>query len=226
MPAIANRRHTLLLMALVIIGFTQPLAQGWLGVILFDGLLMIVMIGILVVIFTKRRDRIFGMILSIVALLSRWMIDAFPGDAGWYFAVIQHALLFVLFQHAVAVILRGIFREREILVDQIVGSVCGFLLVGAAWTNLYLLIDLFDSGQFRASPHVFAELHEEHLRSTIFMQYSLCIMTGATFTDIVAASHLTNSLAWMEAMISQFYLAIIVAQIVTLKTSLPTDPKP
>jgi hypothetical protein len=49
---------------------------------------------------------------------------------------------------AVAVILRGILEWKVVQADDVLGTICGYLLAGIVWGSLYLLVELFFPGSF------------------------------------------------------------------------------
>jgi hypothetical protein len=42
-------------------------------------------------------------------------------------------------------------------------------------------------------------------------------MTSLGYNDVIAVTPLANTLTWIEVMAAQFYLAVVIAQIVGLK---------
>ena len=63
--SLKNHRHLLLLVVLLLNGFFQPLARGLVGgLIIYDCVLAFVVIGVVLVVFDGRRDRLFA--------LARW----------------------------------------------------------------------------------------------------------------------------------------------------------
>ena len=49
--------------------------------------------------------------------------------------------------------------------------------------------------------------------------YSLSVLTGAGVADIVPVGSVVSTLTWLEAGFGQFYIAVVVAQLVSLRFS-------
>src|SRR4029077_10618020 len=58
----------------------------------------------------------------------------------------------LLLGFATCVILRNIFRQRLVRSDDVLGAVCGYLLAGGAWSNSFMLIEIFVPGSFSVGP--------------------------------------------------------------------------
>jgi hypothetical protein len=117
------------------------------------------------------------------------------------------------------VILRGLFEEKLIRADQILGAVCGYLLAGAAWGNLYLLAELLLPGSFSVKPEIAWQLREEHTRRFLFNYFSFATITTLGYGGITPIDPAAASLSWLEAVFGLFYVAVVVAQLVGLKLS-------
>ena len=159
---------------------------------------------------------------------SRWRAGrAGPGDAldhlcaapqdqtPWNIA--HHVLVAVFLAFAILTILRGIFDDDIVRTDHLIGTVCGYLLAGVAWGNSYLAADLIRSDAFRLTPEIAAQTEDDHLRTFYFNYFSLCALTGAGFGDITPVRPFVATLSWLESAFGQFYIAIVVAQLVSMK---------
>ena len=88
------------------------------------------------------------------------------------------------------------------------------LLAGVAWGNCYTIADLTIPGAFRVAPQIADQLHQDHLHLFYFNYFSLCAITGAGFGDITPVNPVVATLSWLEAGFGQFYIAVVVAQLV------------
>jgi len=53
--------------------------------------------------------------------------------------VAYHSFMVAFLGFAVAVILRDLFAKSVISGDDVIGAICGYLLLGLVWANLYTL---------------------------------------------------------------------------------------
>jgi hypothetical protein len=75
-----------------------------------------------------------------------------PGRFETASEVMYHSFPVAFLGFAVAMILRGIFERKVVQADDVIGTICGYLLAGIVWANLYLLVELFFPGTFIVHP--------------------------------------------------------------------------
>ena len=138
----------------------------------------------------------------------------------------HHGLILLFLAPAVAIILRGVFKETTIESDHVIATVCGYLLAGVAWGNAYQLVDLLVPDAFSIKPEFAGQIVNDHMRSFLFNYFSLCTLTGTGYGDITPIWPGVASLTWMEAMFGQFYIAIVVAELIGLKLARTAEPPP
>jgi voltage-gated potassium channel len=226
---LAPRKHTLLLVVAVLAETTQPLARGLLWGLLFDGLLAILILAVFLVVFQVTRERVIGLCLAVPALVTNWL--HYLESPQWFVSseLLHHAFLCAFFFFAAIAILITIFRRKDVTADAVVGAVCGYLLAGAAFGNLYTAIELIQPGSFSINSAIAAQLDNWHARRFLFGYFSLITLTSVGFGDITPIAPAAASLTWMEAVFGQFYLAVVVAQLVGIRIGQhrsQTPPRP
>lgn len=221
---LAERRYTLLLLALIIMALLQPLAQGMLyGVQLYDVVFGFIVLAVFVIVFERTHERWISLILALLAVVLRLASHLLDDPWRFYAVALHHVLLMVFFGLVVCVILWRIFEKQTIQSDHMIGTICGYLLAGAAWGSCYSLCEQVLPGSFRVDPKIVGRLDEEHSRRFIFNYFSLCTITGASYGDITPIRPAVASLTWLEAMFGQFYIAVVVAQLVGLRLAQAMD---
>ncbi len=215
-----RHKHLALLAVMLAVLVTQPLMarEAIAARVAYDLLTIGLALGVLLVVFEFRWERLVALVLALPALgltVGRYaMPDRAP--AGMAFAYSLSVALFLGF--AVAVIVRDIFfRQRAVGPDDVLGAFSGYLLLGVAWGSIYAGVDLVAPGSFSVNPEIRWQLVDWHLRRALFYYVSFATMAGLGYGDVTAATPLANTLTWLEAMSAQFYLAVVVAQIVGLK---------
>ena len=201
------RKHLLLLLVIGGCLVIQPFAHGKLvGLFVYDMLLSVLVLTIINVVFDRRRERIVAFVIGILALVGDWTRNE----------LLFHATMPILVGFGLAVILRNIFHQRVIRFDDVLGAVCGYLLVGVAWGNLYVLTELLVPNSFQMNTNLVASIVDPHAKRFVFNYFSFVTLTTIGYGDILPISPLAASLAWIEAMFGQFYMAVLVAQLVGL----------
>ena len=132
------------------------------------------------------------------------------------------AALFVAF--AVAVILRRIFERKAIRTDDVIGALCGYLLAGVAWGNLYALVYLISPASYRIADAFAPQLGNWHLQRFFFDYFSVMTLTTLGFDGIAPNGGVVYSLIWTESVFGQFYIAVVVAQLVGLRLAQAIKP--
>jgi hypothetical protein len=85
------------------------------------------------------------------------------------------------------------------------------------WGNAYALVYLLWPESFRVADGIAWQLGDWHLQRFLFNYFSVMTLTTAGYDDIIPAGSPVYSLLWLEAVFGQFYIAVVVAQLVGLK---------
>ncbi len=185
----------------------QPFVHGkMVGLFVYDLILGTLIVAVVLAIFQRRYERIIGLTFGTLALFG----DCTRNE------ILFHAAMPLLLGFGFAVILRSIFEQKVIRFDDVLGAVCGYLLVGIAWANLYILTSLLVPDSFQMNTNLVASITDPHARRFVFNYFSFVTLTTIGYGDILPTSPLAASLAWIEAMFGQFYMAVLVAQLVGL----------
>ncbi len=221
---VRSHKHVVLLACLVLMAAGQPFAHGVVGgLVIYDILLTTVLVATFVIAFKAGRQRAIALALALPAIASRWVEYVLAGDERHLAVVTHHGFMLVFFAFAVVIILQGAFEEKMIRLDQIVATVCGYLLAGGAFGNCYVLFDLLVPNSFQVQPVTALDFANEHVRSFAFNFFSLCTLCGLKYDDVQPALPGPLTLTWIEATFGQFYIAVVVGQFVGLKLAQSVD---
>ncbi len=214
-----ERKHLVLLVALVVTLVAQPLLAsiGTETVELDTAAVLGVYVLVLSLLFSPGWERRGALLLFLPAGIGRTVLYLLPDRLATPVVVAFHTLAIVFLGFAVVVILRGSFRSGQIRVDDVLGAVCGYILAGLSWGHAYALTYWFLPGAFDVSARVTSQLGTTTLRWTILNYFSFTTLTSIGFNDIAPAGAPVYSLMWLETMFGQFYLAVVVAQLVGLR---------
>ena len=106
--------------------------------------------------------------------------------------------------------LKQVAVGTEISKNRLVGAVCVYLLLGVIWGIAYTLLDVFAPGSF----HGISRLDEPGWDSA-WLYFSFVTMTTLGYGDLLPVSATARALAYMQAVAGQFYIAILVAGLVS-----------
>ena len=133
--------------------------------------------------------------------------------------MIYHSAALLLAGFATLVILRNIFERQVVRVDDLLGAICGYLLAASAWSNLFLLIELFVPGSFSVGPGFGAWGDTWHRRIALLNYASLGSLTSLGSGAVVPIRPPATMLTTLEAVFGQFYIAVVVARLVGARLS-------
>jgi voltage-gated potassium channel len=102
-----------------------------------------------------------------------------------------------------------ILFSGRITANKIVGSLCIYLLIGVLWGLIYIFIAIIFVEAFHGDIPF-----NEYSRMWDYLYFSFVTLTTLGYGDITPTLPFVRSLAYLEAICGQFYLAILVASLV------------
>ncbi len=96
-------------------------------------------------------------------------------------------------------------KDKTISITTLFGSISGYLFIGLIFAYIFLLLELL-------SPASFSGLTTEHESQAVY--FSLITLTTVGYGDIVPVKPISQTLSWIESLIGQFYLAVLIGQMV------------
>jgi hypothetical protein len=217
------RRHkyAILLAAMVGVALVESFSHRLLlGPIASDLAISTVQLLAFLIIFDRRVNRLVAFVALAAAVASEWAHYLLPPSYSQEpLRLVNHCAQLLLLGYATIVMLRNIFEQRVVRSDEVLGAVCGYLLAAGAWANLYMLVEIFAPGSFSVGPRFGAGLDSWHGRIAVLNYVSLGSLTGVGSGEVVALLPPATVLTTLEAVFGQFYIAIVVAQLVGARLS-------
>jgi voltage-gated potassium channel len=104
-------------------------------------------------------------------------------------------------------------RRPTISIDSVMNAISAYLLFGLAWALSYWAIHTADPASFQgmAPP----SKNDEFVKFSETVYYSFVTMTTLGYGDITPESRIAQTLTWLQAVTGQFYVAILVAWLVS-----------
>jgi voltage-gated potassium channel len=109
---------------------------------------------------------------------------------------------------------KRIATETNVSANRIIGAIVVYLLLGVLWSVGYTMVELSSPGSFRGFD---VGGHSEW--DSEWLYFSFVTMTTLGYGDIAPVSALARVLAYMQAVVGQFYIAILVAGLVSAHIS-------
>ncbi len=105
----------------------------------------------------------------------------------------------------IAMLLRRLFRTERVTADTLSSAISGYFLLGILWSFAYALLLQLDPDAFRGV--------EADGAADLFY-FSFVTLTTLGYGDIVPVSQTAETVAVLEAVVGQLYLAITIARLV------------
>ena len=141
----------------------------------------------------------------------------FMQSQTFYLISVINVLLFCVI--SCYAIMKQILFKGEINANKLIGSVCVYLLLGLIWAMMYTIIAYFDPMAFKG-----IGITSEQLIVWEYVYYSFVTITTLGYGDISPVFPLAKSLAYLEAICGQLYLAILVASLVSAYITKKNNP--
>ncbi|MGI9271312.1 MAG: ion channel [Woeseiaceae bacterium] len=111
---------------------------------------------------------------------------------------------------AITYTMKQVAISNVISVNRIIGAICVYLLLGVIWAMTYTVVEF-------ASPESFAGFvpMQEQGWDSEWLYFSFVTMTTLGYGDILPISATARGLAYLQAVVGQFYIAILVAGLVS-----------
>jgi hypothetical protein len=213
-------RFLALLIALALLLVVSPALEGVLSTrLVFDALLSLVFVAAFTAVFTERALRVPALVLGIPTLVGAWTGDVLPGLPRPPLVVGFHLVATLFLGLVIATILRAVHREGRVSADSIYGAFCGYLLVGVAFGHVYSLIEAVAPGSFRLRQDLATNIQDPDRRYFLLTYFSLVTLTTLGYGDITPGSDAARALAAVEAIVGQFYVAVLMAELIGKRVS-------
>jgi len=207
---VATSRFTPLLAALAILLFVVAPSQARAESrsLLLDAVISAVFVTGAWAVSGRRRVALVGGGLALVALAAQWAPWTTATDLPT-FAAASAALLIAF---VLAVLLRAVLASRLDAGERIRGAICVYLLLATLWALAFALLERAAPGSFDGLDPAAAASD----RPSDFLYFSLVTLTTLGYGDVRPVGAAARSLATLEALTGQLYLAILIARLVAL----------
>jgi len=149
-----------------------------------------------------------GIILSILSV-------ALDNDA---LHIISQLTLFVFLLLTTFNTLRKVAVGNDISLNRIVGAVCVYLLLGVMWSIAYSVLEYLQPGSFKGLTELASPAWNPD-----WIYFSFVTITTLGYGDITPLTQTARSLSFAEAIVGQFYIAVLVAGLVSAYISAKKD---
>jgi hypothetical protein len=211
-------RSVYLLISLLLLFLIDPVfSAGGVGVALTELLFSVVLLASIYMLSLRRSHAWIAVLLAAPAVVTVWAAVFIPNVILREAAL---ALLLLFLVYTLAITLWRVFTAETVTGDTIAAALNVYLMAGFAWGTLYTLVFMLSPEAFHVPeqpPH--EGLFLSPVRFQAFLYFSFVTLTTVGYGDILPMSRTARSFANLEAILGQFYLAVLVARLVSQHAS-------
>jgi hypothetical protein len=200
-----GRQPTLILVAFLLLIVVSPVRVMW----SHSDLLLappIVLVVLAAVHHSRAGRRVFLLLLGLALtwLASIPSIGLLPiGEVG------AEAIMLVIDVVTLIMMVRHMTIAQEPDWETVSAALSGYLLIGATWTQIYALFVALDPTAFAISP-------TQRMNPDLILYFSYQTLTTLGFGDMAPVNPFVRMFAVVEAIFGQFYVATVIARLVSL----------
>jgi hypothetical protein len=121
----------------------------------------------------------------------------------------------------ILLLLVDVYRPGPITRYRISGAVAAYVLLCLGWTYVFTLVELNAPGSVRFPDFDASRASQPQLLAQLFY-FSAATLTTVGYGDVVPVAPFTRSLAMLEAICGQLFVATLIARLVSLRPPSPT----
>lgn len=210
-PESRQTRFFLLLLSLLALILLEPFIYDRTRIkFLVDIFFTIILFTSIYAVSEKKENALIAILLAIPKFGTTWALSF----TDYTLLHLLDALTGIAFiAYIMVLILRHIFKQENVTLETIYGAIVVYILIGIMWVFLYHLIEYLhpDSFSFAADVTV-------NPKKALYY-YSFVTLTTLGYGDITPVSDPAKSLAMLEAIVGQMYIAVLIARLVGIHIS-------
>lgn len=205
-------RYFPLLISILFLALIVPLFEGTsYGTVVIDIVSTAILASAVWAASGKKRD--LAILITLAVLVDALRLLPIKDISGIVFCSAIAGALF--FGYSTAIILQDLLGATAIRPDTLAGTVCGYLMLAMTWGSLYFVVYLLRNDAFNLPAGLnYVQVQKNFLK---LIYFSGTTLTTVAYGDITPKIPLTQNMAAIEAMTGQFYIALLVARLVSMQ---------
>ena len=196
-----------LLLCLAGLMLVAPFAESHHNTLIVDIANSVVFFAGIWSLFHNRKVMWVGLLLFFPTITARWCYMYWPQEYFLYMISLGTALFMLFNSYA---IFTYILHQQKPRPDTIYGGICIYFFLGFLWSELYVLTELFAPGSFSVSA---AGLSLASMKAEL-SYFSFVTLATLGYGEISPVGDMARTLAVMEAVVGQMFVAVFIARLV------------
>ncbi len=204
------KRFLILLISICLILILNPFLVGFGRLrLILEILFTLLLLSGAYAVSQRKRAFIFSLFLLVPAMSIHWM-NYFQKSA--VNGMMSDLLAGIFLAYVAVIILEYLIQEPEVTMDVIMAAVCVYLLMAFFWSSTFSVLEYFLPGSFQIGEGAGSGFKD-------FTYFSFVTLTTLGYGDIVPLTPQAKTLACVEAVMGQIYIATLVARLVAIHTA-------
>ena len=181
-----------------------------------------IVLGVIAVV-SVRKSRNYILAISIfgfIEVMINWISIYYENK---YMVLAGNTAAITFFSLLAISIINFIFREEKITWNIICGSIVIYFILGMMWAEIFTVVEILQPGSFSLDQdHAITRIMNQDrvLDSALYFTYfSYSTLTTLGYGDITPMTEHARYLSFLEAIMGQLYMIVLVARLVGLQIS-------
>jgi len=202
----AKGKFLYFLISILLYILLSPFLKNFFGIhTLLDIFLSAVLVSGICAVSEGKYDTLIMVIFVFPTLVTIWVLHFIQLPS---LALVSNCLSILIFGYTMIRILGFIFKSKTVTSDVIFAAILVYLLIGITWGIIFRSMETVQPGSFSIGEGL------EQYQRIAFTYYSFVTLTTLGYGDISPLSPQAGTLAILEAIIGQLYLAVLIARLV------------
>jgi hypothetical protein len=199
-------KFLLLLISLLALMVLEPFIYEYTGIkSLLAIFLSVILFTSIYAVSGKKSTLFIAILLAIPKLVTTWVLGYTSHPLLNFFDSI---LGIIFIGYIIVLILKYIFRQEDITLETIYGAIVVYILIGLMWVFLYKMVEVIHPNSFSLASVLAADSKKN------LYYFSFVTLTTLGYGDVTPVSFPAKSIAMLEAIVGQMYIAVLIARLV------------
>src|SRR5262245_18590015 len=218
----ARHKFKILFAAMLLLLATQMATSGSrLGEIILD-FAGILLLGVAIVtLCAERRLRVAALICGLPPVIITSVSQILPRALADSTRLAGRGCAALFLAFTVIMMVRSVVTARTITWDTIIDPFAGYVLIGIVWTQMYATLELAAPQSFSVAEATLDMANDPDNSHALLEYFSFSTLSTVGYGDVTPPSRPARSLACLEAICGQFYLAVLVAGLIGIRGTKP-----
>ena len=203
-----NNRFLVLLISLVLFFVCFPIVEhSIIATLILNLFFMLIIFSGILAVSNTRRPFLISFSLALLTVVFRWIHYFYQLDL-WL--ILEHGTNILFWSYIAVHLLKFILHQHIITAELIYAALAVYFIFGLAWASIYQVIEISNPASFSIS-------NADSTKQNFIFQmwyFSMVTLTTLGYGDISPISMVARVFVVLEAILGQFYIAVLIASLI------------